>query len=147
MGKTPGRPKRGQLADMTSQPPPDPGYLLPNPDDCEDHTWPVGLAPYNELRARYMLWRERLIVDFAITQITLAEDGWRDVARVDCAHGVIHRHQFQHDSAQTVARIEYAKIPVDDSGWAFVDSWYYQALKMMQDDWQEALRRWNGDSR
>ena len=147
MGKTPGQPKKGQLADMTIHPPPDPVYLLPDPNECVDETWPEGLDPYNELRARYVLWESRLIVDFAITQVTLADDGWRKVARIDCAHGVIHRHQFKAGSDVTVARIEYAPIPTDEAGWVFVNDWYDQALKLMLDEWQESLRRWNGDIR
>lgn len=132
---------------MTIPPPPDPKYLLPDPEECEDKTWPVGLDPYNELRARFVLWQERLIVDFAINQVTLIEDGWSDVARIDCFHGVIHRHQFQRGSTATIARVEFVKIPTDESGWAFVDSWYDQALKMMEDEWEQTLRRWNRDGR
>lgn len=126
---------------------PEPTYLLPDPDECEDQTWPEALDPYNELRARFMLWRGHLIVDFAITQITLAEDGWQEVARIDCAHGVVHQHQFRRGKTGDIERVEFAKIPADESGWAFVDAWYDPALKKMKDEWQENLRRWNGDSR
>lgn len=68
MGKRPGKPKVGELADMTIRPPEPEPYELPPPDECEEIEGWVGLSDEDELRTRFMLWQDRYMVDFAIMQ-------------------------------------------------------------------------------
>jgi len=147
MGKTRGRPKKGQLVDKTILPPDDPAYELPPPEECEDVTWPHVLSPRDELRARMNLWQGTRMVEFAITQIRRDADGtWQEVARVDTCHGVVHKHQLWRGSSDTVGqRTELERIP-PERGWETVDKWYDLALTLMQDGWQENLRLWGGDN-
>ncbi|WP_157631233.1 DUF7718 family protein [Catelliglobosispora koreensis] len=146
MGKEPGRPKKGRLVDMTIHPPTDPQYELPPPEECEDETWPVVLAPRHELRARRNVWRDCYIVEFAIMQIVLIDGHWREIARIDTCHSSVHRHYLRKDHPEDSVgiRVEIAPIPMSN-GWEVVDSWYDRSLKLMEDEWQENLRRWGGD--
>lgn len=144
MGKSVGRPKRGQLADMTIPPPHDPpGYELPDPDECEEIVGPEVLAYGHELRTRFVMWKERLIVEFAIIQIVRHNGHWVEVSRIDTCHNAIHQHYLgKKRPADTVGQREILEEIPTENPWAVVDRWYDLALTRMQNDWRDSLRRW-----
>jgi hypothetical protein len=144
VGKKPGRPKPGKLADMSEAPPEPPDYELPDPEDCEEYNDGLVLKAENELRTRISLWKSRLIVEFAVMQIVRHNGRWVEVARIDtCHHGSVHKHQLSKSRPddRVGRRDEIEKIP-STNGWAVVDENYDRALQLMKADWTENLRRW-----
>lgn len=146
MGKTPGRPKPGKLADMTVHPQRKPLYQPPPKEECVEETWPLAIGAEDELRCRWSLWRETYKVDFAIVQVVRADGGWWEIARIDCEHGDVHHHQLYRAKPKDTlgTRVRLQLIPVK-RGWETVDKWYGQALTLMLDQWQESKRKWGGD--
>lgn len=145
MAKEKGRPKRGRLADMTIHPQ-ERRYYPPPLDACDEMTVPVRLPqPGNELRLRYAVYRD-LIVDFAVVQIVRVEGDWVNVAKIDCDRGVIHRHQYERETGRDILDHEPLYEIPPDRGWEVVDRWYDQAVQLMEDEWEDNLRRWNGDT-
>ncbi len=146
MGKTPGRPKRGQLVDMSTIPDADPFYEPPARDECEECEYPWTLAADHQLRCRWWLWQEAYKVDFAIVQVTRAGGKWCQVARIDCDHGVVHRHRLRRQNPDDTVGVRDELMPIPyQRGWETVDKYYDDALKLMQDSWRENLRIWGGD--
>lgn len=144
MGKTPGRPKVGDLADMTIVPEPEsPTYELPDPEECEEYPDKVVLSAGHELYVRFLLWKDRLIVEFAIGQIVRHNGRWVEVARIDTCHASVHKHQLRKDRPDDTVgqREELEAVPIVN-GWTTVDRWYDRALILMKDSWNENLRRW-----
>ena len=146
MSKQAGGSKKQRLADMTCVPPDDPPYELPPPEECDESVGPVVLARNHELRARYLLWKETYLVEFAIVQIVRVGGEWREVARIDTEHGTVHKHQLKRSAPEDTVGIreQLASIPAV-GGWEVVDRWYDEALKLMQTDWRDNYRRWGGD--
>ena len=143
MGRKPGRPKRGQLADMTIPPNDAPGYELPDPSECEDFDDRIVLEAGHELQVRFRLWKGRLVVEFAIMQYVRHNGQWIEAARIDTCHGSVHVHQM-HKSRLTDRqgqRRELQAIP-PHNGWTVVDQWYDRALTLMKNEWTDNLRRW-----
>jgi hypothetical protein len=145
MGKEKGRPKKGRLADLTVMPE-ESRYYPPPLDVCDCTTVPIQLPRAgNELRLRYAVYRN-LIVDFAVVQIVRVMGEWLNVAKIDCDRGVIHRHQYERETGTDLwDHRPLCEIP-PQGGWEVVDRWYDTAVGMMEDEWEDNLRRWNGDS-
>jgi hypothetical protein len=145
LGKTRGRQADRRLADMSIPAPREPvGYELPNPDEREDYNNRIVLATGgHELYVTYGLWRDRLVVEFAVGQIVRHNGAWVEVARIDTCHGNVHHHQLRKSRpADTVGvRVILEELP-SDNPWKVVDSWYERALDKMETEWQERLRRW-----
>ncbi|TDB95810.1 hypothetical protein E1091_09890 [Micromonospora fluostatini] len=121
-------------------------YKPPPPDACEEDTVPVRLPiPGNELRVRTVVYRN-LIVDFAVVQIVRFEGRWITVAKIDCDRGVIHRRQYVRSTGEDILDHQpLCPIP-PDRGWDVVDRWFRDALDLMEDEWEDNLRRWRGDT-
>lgn len=147
MGRTRGRSRRGSLANMTAHPPDPPSYELPDPDECVEYEDKIALFYGHELSVRYRLWKDRLIVEFAVMQVVRHNGHWVEVARIDTCHGSIHKHQLSkaRPGDRVGKRDELQSVPVQN-GWTVVDSWYEQALDHMQRYWTENLRRWRRGS-
>lgn len=146
VAKSRGRQSERKLADMTI-PPPLPiqpaEYGLPDPDETEEVSSRVALESGHELYVRFVMWRDRLIVEFAIGQIVRHNGRWVEVARIDTCHLSIHRHQLKKsEPGNTVGEREILEEIPPENPWAVVDQWYERSLKMMEDDWTETLRRW-----
>lgn len=123
-----------------------PAYEPPPPDECVEVIGPIVLALNHELRARYVMWQERYMVEFAVVQIALTLGKWQEVARIDTCHDEVHKHQLKRGSSDTVGvRTPLAPIP-PIGGWEVVDEWYDRSLTLMKNEWEENLRRWGGDS-
>jgi hypothetical protein len=147
MGKTKGRQSERRLADMSTPPPtpPEPtGYGLPDPDECEEVEDRIVLGPGgHELYVRFVLWREQLIVEFAVGQIVRHNGRWAEVARIDTCHGNVHHHQLKKSEPRNTVgdRVVLEDLPTDNP-WTVVDRWYGEALQRMEQEWTETLRRW-----
>ncbi|GAA1744898.1 hypothetical protein GCM10009681_14790 [Luedemannella helvata] len=120
-------------------------YKPPPEEECHCETFvfhPTGREndPI-KLHVRFMQYQGK-IVDFSINQVFVLDGISHDIARIDTAHGTIHRHQFFPRRQQV--RTVITEIPVDD-GWNVVDKGYDNALDVMQDEWDDNLRRWNSD--
>lgn len=144
MGRSRGRPKKGQLADMTIKPPPDPVFGLPPPEELEEVESRNTLGSTNhEIQVRYLKWLpSEMIVEFAIMQYTWADGEWQQVARIDSCHpGVVHAHQLRRGDNDDQGHIrDLGQVSAD--GWEEVDRWYDQSLTLMEKDWREYLRKW-----
>lgn len=82
------------------------------------------------------------MVYFAIWQAIRHDDEWHPVARIDCSHATVHRHQFTRSGDNH--RVVLAEIPMDH-GQELVDRWYEPAEIIMQNEWEDNIRRWHGD--
>jgi hypothetical protein len=144
MAKRPGRPRKGKLADMGVYPPDEECYEPPPYEDCEEFQTTIDLAPGHRLGTRqvYRAGTAELVY-FAIWQSVLVDGRWQSVARIDCSHSTVHRHQFTRDGGNH--RTDLERIPVDH-GVDVVDRWYGPAEAMLQNEWEDNYRRWHGDS-
>ena len=138
MGKTRGN-RQGRLADMTITPP---HYKPPPVPPAVETTFPVELTETDEFRIRQVMWSRR-IVDFAIVQLYREEDALNQVAKIDCCHSKIHRHQYTRDGGDLYDHLEIKAIPADGGDrWSIVHAGYYDALGLMQEEWEDNRRRW-----
>lgn len=146
MGPRTGRPRRGQLADLTIYPQPSPVYERPPEKDCEVYPGEFVLRRGHEVRTEYWLLDDTYMVFFAVVQIAYRDDGWQEVARIDTCHATVHKHQLHRSApADSVGtRTELCEIPAN-GGWSVIETWYSQSLDHMRDCWQENLRLWGGD--
>lgn len=143
MGKTKGRPQRGKLVSMAIVPPPDEPYEPPPPDECEEFTERILLMRGCRLSIRRVFRiGQNTVVEFGVNQVVRIDGDWVDVARIDTAHGTVHRHDFTKDGGNHITTLEV--IP-SRGGEDVVDRWCVTAEKMMQNEWQENLGRWHGD--
>ena len=131
--------RRGRVTDMATVPK---QYKPPACPPAVEMNFPIEITETDELRIRQLIYREK-IVDFAIMQL-VREDGLRsEVARIDCCHSMIHRHQFTKDGKDLYDHLEIKAIPADGGDrWNVVHAGYFDALAVMQEEWAENLRRW-----
>ncbi|MBX7265838.1 hypothetical protein KIF24_07205 [Micromonospora sp. Llam7] len=144
MAKSKGRPQKGRLADMTIRPAGDDCYEPPPDEDCEEFPTVIDLAPNVRMgvRTTYLRGTSRMVY-FAIWQAIKVDGKWENVARVDCHHGTIHRHDFTRQGDNHVVVLDV--IPVAGGASEVLDSWCTQVELIMQNEWEDNLRRWRGD--
>ena len=95
MAKTRGRPRRGQLVDMTIQPTQPDCFEPPPPEDCEEIPYFIHADAGHLVGVRQVFRRgTSVVVYFAVWQSILVGGQWREVCRIDSAHGNVHRHDF-----------------------------------------------------
>jgi hypothetical protein len=143
LGKSKGRKADRRLVDMGMQPPEPPSYDLPDSDECDEVPGKIVLALGHELNTRFCIWKDRLIVEFAVVQVVRHNGRWVEVARIDTCHASVHKHQLSKSKPddQVGHKEELKKIP-GQSPWTVVNDWYDTALILMQTEWTENLRRW-----
>lgn len=120
-------------------------YKPPPMEACEETTVPIRL---HSVGSELLVWTARyrnLIVDFSVTQRVRGEEGWHEIASVYVDQGHTLFEQHFRASGVSSRRRSLVEIPVRQ-GWRVVDGAYLPAVRMMQDDWHDNLRRWNGDS-
>jgi hypothetical protein len=129
---------KGRLADMASKP--EPAEYRPPPTSAGDVLeWPIILSPTDVLLVRQHVYRKKT-VDFAFMQ--LHHDGEQhEVARIDCCHGVVHRHQFNRDGVDVMDRRPIQVIP-PASGHDTVNALFDVCYGRMMEEYEENLRRW-----
>jgi len=138
-----GRRQKRRLPLMAIVPPPNEPYHAPPPEECEEFTQRTFLAPDHLLTIRRMFRiGQSTVVEFGANQVVRVDGKWVDVARIDSDHGMVHRHQFYADGRNVVALLE--TIPLR-GGEELVDRWCAVAEDVMQNEWEDNFRRWNGD--
>lgn len=141
MGKLPENSRRERLADMSIQPPPEPGYIPPGLDVATENVTPIDLGMDDQLVIRQRYYRGKT-VDFAIMQKIRIGQKWIDVARIDCCHSMIHRHQFNRQGVDVYDRRVIINIPAEEAGWDIVHAGYDDAYTAMLEEWDQNLERW-----
>lgn len=140
MGKLPPNSHKQRLADMAVYPARD-YYRPPGLDVAKEVVTPIDISPVDQLVMRQRFYREK-IVDFALAQKTMVEKKWVDVARIDCCHSKIHRHQFDQTGVDLYDSREIIRIPSGEAGWEVVDRGYDSAYTLMTEEWEANLERW-----
>lgn len=82
-------------------------------------------------------------VDFSLTH-QLEEDAgeYQHVARYDCCHSEVHKHQlYRYSEAETRHTVKQLDDP--KTAWEDVDTVFPEAYDDMIDNWEENYRRWN----
>ncbi|WP_146237497.1 DUF7718 family protein [Georgenia satyanarayanai] len=126
---------------MSGQTTPEAQYKPPPESACDVQVLPIELTETDRLHIRMAIYRGK-IVDFAIMQLSVRDDGEEvHVARIDCCHGTVHRHQYDRRGRDVYERREIVAIPATD-GWEVVDAAYAEASETMFNEWEENLRRW-----
>lgn len=138
MTKYKGRSTR-RLPDMSMEPAPAPEYRPPHGGDlCE---YPISLDAEHMLLVRQVTYRGK-IVDFAIMQFYGEGEAQREIARIDCCHGSIHRHRFDKKGNDVLDRDVIKEIVVGQDEWATVDAAFDSCMGKMQLEFMENYRRW-----
>lgn len=141
--KGPGGRVSRRLADMGIYPKPE---TYRPPKGATERTYEIPLPADGErLTIRHQEYRGKT-VDFAITQETPAKRRWSNVARIDCCGGTIHEHLFDKAGNKLKDHLLICEIPLGEAGWEVVNAKYPEAYEMMEKNWEDNLRRWNGDS-
>src|SRR5574342_591218 len=99
MSKRPGRPRRGELADLGIYPGDD-CYDPPPKTDCDVIPMSIDLDDGHRLGiTRYYRRGTSVLTYFGVHQSVLVDETWFPVARIDCSHGMVHRHQFTRNGS------------------------------------------------
>lgn len=145
LGKSRGRRQERRLADM-SEPIEAKIYKPPPPGACEVMVYPVEITPTDRITVRQHIYRGK-VVDFAIMQEVREGEIWHHVARIDCCHGTIHRHQFTRDGQDIYGHRVIREITgLAGEGWDVVDDTYDMAQEAMFNEYEDNLRRWRDGS-
>lgn len=140
MTKYPGNARRHKLADMTITPPPEPHYVPPGLDVAIQTVTPIDITREDQMVVRQRFYRGK-VADFAICQKVRVNGKWVDVARIDCCHSTIHRHQFNQEGIDLYDHRVIIEIPAVE-GWNVVDAGYDNAYNVMLNEWDQNLERW-----
>lgn len=123
-------------------------------DAAEGMNFPVHLGGGTVLQVRTME-RGKLIVDFSLNQYV--EPGYQgnvtqgnvDVARIDCCHSEVHRHQFYRDNRPQKRYIikDLKCVSSHKDAENLVSDSYDPCYSTMVDNWELYLERWDdGDA-
>jgi hypothetical protein len=143
MGRSRGRSDVHRLADMAIYPRDD-CYEPPPRGQIECLPASIDLDEGHRLgMTRYYRRGTSVLVYFGINQsVRLDEgDGWRDVARIDCSHQQVHRHQFTRSGLN---QTEVLEAITSQHGEEIINRWYGRAMHIMLEEWPDNLRRWEG---
>lgn len=115
------------------------------------------LTPQGTCTLHVVAWEYRgKIVNFALTQkadeVSHPQKGEDHVARYDCCHSEVHKHQFYRGgrhfkSGDDQERTCILKIDEQATSWDTVDAGYDVCYDQMTNDWQSNYRRWDTDGR
>lgn len=116
---------------------------------------PVILTPEGTCTLHVKAWAYRgKTVDFALTQmadeVEDPQSGEDHVARYDCCHSEVHKHQYyrsgrHYKTGETEARTTICPIDKKETSWATVDESYFDCYDQMVDSWQVNYERWASD--
>ena len=116
-------------------------YKPPVNSEKHETTWLLGGGHKLYWRTHYHPSRWS-IVDFAFTQIHPDREGEEaHVARIDCCHWEIHKHQYyrsgKHGSYTPICPF------TQDNAWDTMDSKFTDCHSEMMNGWQDHLERWD----
>jgi hypothetical protein len=146
VGKHTTRSGERRLKDMSASPPPDVIYYPPPDAECDPSPeFPIVISPTERIHGRAAIYRGK-VVDFAMT-ITIKTPGdaarWVDIARIDCRHGHVHKHQFHKSGREeTVSKIKDIPCGSDAESWDLIDTEYDVATTMLLDGFDHHVRVW-----
>lgn len=138
MTKYKGRSTR-KLPDMSIPPAELPEYKPPVGGEVMEY--PVDLGDGHNLLIRQVIYRG-MTVDFAIMQFHEIEGESRQIARIDCCHGSVHRHVMSRSGDDSIDGDVIQEIAVDQNPWSIVDGQFEPCLDKMQNEFLENYRRW-----
>lgn len=116
-------------------------YKPPPVGSCQVREYPIEVTTEDRLMIRMHKYRGK-VVDFAIQQMRWDdEQGWREVARIDCCGGMIHRHQFNQAGVDVWDHRKIVDIPTKDP-WDVVDAGFTEARNVMFNEFEENVKRW-----
>nr|WP_231716035.1 type II secretion system F family protein [Arthrobacter zhangbolii] len=117
-------------------------YRPPDVSSCDVVEYPFDLGDGHSLFVTQRIYRKK-IVDFAIMQLFTEGDKQHEIARIDCCHGVVHRHVFDRQGNDLVDRQILRKIEVSQNPWDTVDSEFGICNDRMSTEYMENYRRWS----
>lgn len=137
----------GQKADLNADSAP--FVYMPSVDAVDGVDYPVLLGDGCMLSIRTRELDSR-IVDFALNQYVTRDypanysNQNHDVARIDCCHSRIHRHQFHRDRAQSPQEViaDLSQSPSQLEAELTIHSHYDECYLLMIDNWELYLERW-----
>ncbi|WP_146070702.1 hypothetical protein [Cryobacterium sp. M91] len=95
-------------------------WANPPLEDCEEET--IRYLDTASSRVTQRVWRSRSdsrIVDCAVVHEIAHEEEWHEVAKIDCSHQEVHRHEATKDKTgtrlRTVIRVIYSQADVEDT--------------------------------
>jgi hypothetical protein len=126
--------------------PPPPKEIYDAPFEADEMpVWGEFFDPDERNRTLVRIWLYRgLIVNFVLCQQTLRRGRWIEIARIDCCHGEVHRHDVDEHGRRLAKRILIREIPPGEAGWKVVEEEYETARLNMERSWEDRLRRWRG---
>jgi hypothetical protein len=114
-----------------------PRYDPPQYDEELDQV--DGPAPGVRIHQVRRYHRNRL-VDFAVTLDRWTDARWQQIARFDCAHGVVHRHRFLPDGRDEMTFYEVIVPMRAEKTLERRFDW----CTMMDNEWRDYLKEWTG---
>lgn len=81
-------------------------------------------------------------VDFALVQqVEEVAGNLQDVAKYDCCHSEVHKHQYHRDRGQ-IQRNVIVRLSDDNHSWEKIDRAFDECYEQMLNYWDENYRRW-----
>ncbi|WP_035875861.1 DUF7718 family protein [Kitasatospora cheerisanensis] len=133
--------RRGRVVDMSAG---EPAHYKPPPcPPAVESNTRIEITDTDELRIRMQVYKD-LITFFAIMQMVWDDGEWKEVARIDCCHSTIHRHQFVLPDGRDIHDHQLiVEIPPDGGErWSVVNDGYHKALAVMYEEWETNVQRW-----
>lgn len=147
MGLNPGR-KRRNLPSLAIAPPSRPYTRRQEAELIFDH--PIHLSPEGDvLHQKEWIFRGQT-VDFALNYYVQPghpdnqDEDERDVARVDCCHSEVHKHQFYRSGRPQVRELirDLSGFESIEDAEAAVHECYDECYLAMAEKWESHLRYW-----
>jgi hypothetical protein len=136
MARWKGRPQRHRLADMTIRPPKPVRHEAPPHDEEFDRPEePTRDVVIHRVR-RY---HRGHLVDFAVTLDRKVDGEWRQIARIDSAHGNVHEHRFFPSGRKEKTVFEWIELRRRERT---LERWYDRAAAMIDNGWPDYLEEW-----
>ena len=133
------KPRRSPPADLTIHPAP-PELWKPYRFGTRDESFSASLIGPTQLFT-VMWWDSGRLADFLILQQVEGDGGegeWDDIIRIDCCHNEVHMHRLYADP-DAVYKVIRPICTSED-----LMKGYDMAVDMMNDEWGEHMRKWQG---
>lgn len=119
----------------------EPEYRPPEGGACDIVEYPIDIGDGHRLLVHQKIYRG-MVVDFAIMQFYDSGGDSHEIARIDCCHGMVHRHVFDRTGEDLMGRQEIKRIHVGKDEWATVDAEFGPCLERLLKEFEENHRRW-----
>lgn len=115
---------------------------------CIDFNQEIDTGELDSLRRRIVLFvrlyeYRGMVVDFCFRVVVVdSDDVETEVERVDCCHGVVHRHYFDSEGVDLGRRLELRRLFDQDGVWQQVDAICSEQNDYYFDNYHDIVRRW-----